>query len=113
MNEEQVKSLIRTLVTTFGGVISGWFAAKGWFSVDDVLTFLNSGTFVGVLTSIIVGAWGYFVHTKSNAVAVVDKMPEVAGVVTRPTVAGRILAHDVPSATVAPAGSPDAAAIAR
>lgn len=112
MNEEQVKSTIRSLVGAFGGVIAGWFAAKGWFTVDQVVGVLNSPVLVGIAASLVMGIWGLFVHSKTNAVAVVDAMPEVAGVVTKPTVAGAELAKAVPSPTVAVAGTTDAAAVA-
>lgn len=112
MNEEQVKSLVRSLVGTFGGMVAGWFAAKGWFTVDQVLSVLNSPTLIGTAASLIVGIWGLFVHSKTNAVAVVDAMPEVAGVVTQPTVAGTALAKAITSPTVAVAGTPDAAVVA-
>lgn len=112
MNAEQVKSTIRWFVATFGGMIAGWFAAKGWFTVDQVLTVLNNPTLIATAASLVMGAWGIFVHSKTNAVAVVDAMPEVAGVVTKPTVAGRDLAQAVPSSTVTPAGSPAAKSLA-
>ena len=112
MNEEQVKSTIRSLISTFGGMIAGYFAAKGWFTVDQVLTVLNSGTFIGLITSIVTAAWGIWVHTHSNSIAVVDHIPAVAGVVTKPTVEGKALAASVTSDTVATAGSVQAKAIA-
>jgi hypothetical protein len=113
MNEEQVKSGIRWLITTFGGVVAGFFAAKGWFTVDQVLSVLNSGTFIGVVTSGVILVWGLITHKKSNAVAVVNAMPEVQGVVTAPTADGRALANAVPSATVAVAGTQAAAQVAK
>ncbi len=113
MNEEQVKSLIRSLVGSFGGMIAGWFAAKGWFTIDQVLTVLNSPTLIATAASIVMAVWGLFVHSKSNAVAVVDAMPEVKGVVTNATPDGRALAASIPSPLVAAAGSADATAIAK
>ena len=112
MNEEQVKSFVRSLVSTFGGMVAGYFAAKGWFTVDQVLSVLNSGTFVGLVTSIVVALWGLWVHTQSNSIAVVDKIPAVAGVVTKPTVEGKALADSIPSRTVATAGTVAAQQIA-
>jgi hypothetical protein len=112
MNAEQIKSAIRWFVATFGGMIAGWFAAKGWFTVDQVLTVLNSPTVIATAASLIAGAWGLVTHSKSNAVAIVDAMPEVAGVVTKPTVGGVALAKAVPSATVTPAGTTAARSLA-
>ena len=112
MNEEQVKSAIRWMVATFGGVVAGWFAAKGWFTIDQVEGVLNSPVFLSLAGSIVMGAWGLVTHTKTNTVAVVNSMPEVKGVVTAPTAAGVELAKAIPGPTVAVAGTTDAKAIA-
>ncbi len=111
-NTEQVKSLIRWFISTFGGAIAGWFAAKGWFTVDQVISVLNSPVLLGAASSIVVAAWGLFTHTKSNAVAVVNAIPEVKGVITAPTAAGVALAESIPAATVTVAGSSVAASVA-
>lgn len=113
MNQEQVKSLIRSLITTFGGMIAGFFAAKGWLTTDQVWAILNSPTLLAVATSLAMAIWGQFAHTKANAVAVVDAMPEVAGVVVKPTLAGDALIQSTQSPTVAPAGTTTAANLAK
>ena len=113
MNEEQVKSLVRWALTTLGGLVAGYFAAKGWFSVDQINSVLNSEVVIGLITSAAMAIWGYFVHTTSNAVAVANAIPAVAGVITAPTADGRALAASVPSVTVAPAGTTAAAAVAK
>ncbi len=111
-NPDQIKSLIRWFVSTFGGMIAGWFAAKGWFTVDQVLTVLNSPAQLGAAASIVVAIWGMFVHTQAATVASANAMPQVAGVITVPTVEGKALADSVPGATVAVAGSQAAANVA-
>ena len=111
-NQEQVKSLIRWFVATFGGMIAGWFAAKGWFTVDQVLTVLNSPVVLGAASSIIVAIWGLFVHTQANTVSAANSIPSVAGVITMPTEDGKALAESVPAATVAVAGTAAASAVA-
>lgn len=110
MNQEQVKSAIRSLITTFGGVIAGWFAAKGWFTIDQVTTVLNSPTTISILASIAAAVWGLFAHTQKNSVAVVDniaKQPNspVKAVVTEATPEGRDLAAALPGNTTVVAGS--------
>lgn len=115
MNQEQVKSAIRSLITTFGGVIAGWFAAKGWFTIDQVTSVLNSPTTISILASIAAGAWGLVAHTQKNAVAVVDtiaKQPDspVKAVVTESTEAGRALADALPGNTTVVAGTSAAVA---
>jgi hypothetical protein len=115
MNIEQAKSSIRWFVATFGGVAAGWFAAKGWFTVDQVTSVLTSETTVSLLASIAVGIWGLFVHSKTNAVAVVDaiaKEPDspVKAVIAESNVAGRDLANSLPGDTTVVAGTPSAMA---
>ena len=112
MNPDQIKSLVRSLVGTFGGMIAGWFAAKGWFTVDQVLSVLNSPTVIGIVSSVVMAAWGLFTHTTVNTVAAANALPQVAGVITMPTVEGRALAEAIPDKSVAVAGSVDAATVA-
>jgi hypothetical protein len=71
VNTEQAKSAVRSLVATFGGLVAGWFAAKGWFTIDQVTSVLSSETTISILASAAVFVWGLFVHTQANAIAVV------------------------------------------
>lgn len=109
-NIEQVKSALRWLITTFGGVVAGWFAAKGWFTIDQVTSVLNSPTTISILASVAAGIWGLVTHTQTNAVTIVDtiaKQPDspVKAVITRPTEAGQELASAMPGNTTVVAGS--------
>jgi hypothetical protein len=118
MNTEQVKSAVRWFVATFGGVIAGWFAAKGWFTIDQVTSVLNSPTTLSIIAAVASGVWGLFVHTQDNAVAVVDtiaKQPEstVKAVVLEPTIEGKKLADSLPGNTTVVAGSMAATSVAR
>ena len=114
MNIDQAKSAVRWFVSTFGGMIAGWFMAKGWFTVDQVMSVLNSPTVLSLAASLIVGGWGLMVHTQKNAVAVVDtiaKQPDspVKAVVMEPTVEGKALADAMPGNTTVVAGTVAAA----
>lgn len=111
-NAEQIKSALRWFVQTFGGMIAGWFAAKGYFTVDQVVTVLNSPALLATAATIITGIWGLFVHTQANAVATVDAIPAVAGVVVKNTDDGHALADAAPSSTVAVEGTAAAASVA-
>lgn len=118
MNPEQVKSAVRWLIATFGGIVAGWFAAKGWFTIDQVNSVLNSPATVSLIVSVVAGIWGLVTHTQANAVAVVDtiaKQPDspVKAVVTEPTDAGRDLANAMPGNTTVVAGSPAATNLAK
>ena len=118
MNTEQAKSSVRWFVATFGGVAAGWFAAKGWFTIDQVTSVLNSETTISLLASAAVFVWGLFVHTQKNAVVVVDtiaKQPEspVKAVVMDATPAGRDIAESIPGNTTVVAGTAAATVAAR
>jgi hypothetical protein len=118
MNIEQAKSAVRWFVSTFGGMIAGWFMAKGWFTIDQVMSVLNSPTILSLAASLIVGAWGLFVHTQTNAVAVVDtiaKQPDapVKAVILEPTAEGKALAESIPGNTTVVAGTVAAASAAK
>jgi hypothetical protein len=115
VNPEQAKSSARWFVATFGGAAAGWFAAKGWFTIDQVTSVLNSETTISILASAAVFVWGLFTHTQKNAVAVVDtiaKQPDspVKAVVMEPTPAGRDIAEAIPGDTTVVAGTQAAAA---
>ena len=115
MNPEQAKSSARWFVATFGGAVAGWFAAKGWFTIDQVTSVLSSETTISLMASAAVFVWGLFVHTQKNAVAVVDtiaKQPDspVKAVVMEPTPEGRDIATSIPGDTTVVAGTQAAAA---
>lgn len=113
MNQEQLKSTLRTFIAMFGGAIAGWAAHSGWITADQVLAILNSETFLGLAVAVAGGVWGLFVHKQSNAVAIVAAMkkdPEspVKGVVVEPTEAGRKLVKEIDGSAVVAAGTPQA-----
>lgn len=73
-NKDQIISSLRWFVTTFGGAVAGWFAAKGWFTIDQVTSILNSPALLGGAASLIIWVWSLFAHTdaaKINAAATV------------------------------------------
>jgi len=94
MNQEQVKSILRSFIAMFGGAIAGWAAHSGWITADQVLAILNSETFIGIATAVAAAIWGLFVHTQSNAIAVVTAMPEVKKVVATAPVANVTMKDD-------------------
>ena len=100
MNQEQLTDIVRHLITTFGGVIAGWGAAKGWFTADQILAVLNSQTFIGLVVGAIGAIWGLISRTKKNQVQAVAALPEVKAVVTEPTQAGATLAAATPANVV-------------
>jgi hypothetical protein len=108
MNTEQLKSGVRWVIATFGPfLIAHGYASSGTLELAG-----------GVLVSLAPLIWAMFVHTETNAVAVVDtiaKQPDspVKAVVTEPTVAGRELAEALPGNTTVVAGTQAAATLAK
>ncbi len=111
MNGQQVATTVRWAVTAFGATAAGFIAGKGWASAGDVLGVLQSDTFIQGVSAVIALvslAWGIFRHSEKNQVAATDAIPSIAGVITKDTPAGRQLTKDIPSETVATAGTPKA-----
>lgn len=116
MNTEQVKSLVRWLVAAFGASLAGYIAGKGWAPKADVLDFLGSDKLiqiVGAAATLVSLLWSLRSKTERNVVVAANAMPNVAGVITNDTPAGKQLAKDVPDPAVASAGSASAKAIAK
>jgi hypothetical protein len=108
MNTEQLKSGVRWVIATFGPfLIAHGYATSGTLELAG-----------GVLVSLAPLIWGLFVHTETNAVAVVDtiaKQPDspVKAVVMEPTTAGRDIAASIPGNTTVVAGTQAAAAMVK
>jgi hypothetical protein len=108
VNPEQAKSLARW----FSSVVGPFLISHGYVSAGG----LEIG--IGVFVSLAPLVWAMFVHTQTNAVAVVDaiaKQPDspVKAVVTEPTTAGRELAASMPGNTTVVAGSQSAETVAK
>lgn len=111
-NQQQTTELVRHLITAFGGVLAGWFAAKGWLTSEQVMAIINSPTFIGIVVTGIGMAWGVISRTKKNVVASVAALPEVKAVVTEASPAGGALANVTPDNVVV-AGTPRAEAFVK
>jgi len=75
MNWQQSLSALRTAISA-GGPLSGLLIALGYTHTEE----LSKGVeallvLVSVIPPVLGGVWGWFTHTKSNAVAVVAAMP--------------------------------------
>lgn len=82
-------------------VSRGYGNSEIWIAASGLV--LSSSSFI----------WGMIRHTKVGTLLAADDVPEVAGVILKPTGDGIALATAVPKATVTPAGSPAAISIAR
>lgn len=108
MNQEQVMALVRALLMAVGSAM----VTKGWIS----------SSFVEPIIGLIVMAspviWSMFVHTQSNAVAVVGKLAKdptspVQAVIVAPTSAGDDLVKATANPLVVPAGTAAAISLAK
>lgn len=109
MNYEQVTGLIRQILPVVGGVA----IAFGWLTKDQVGTLVtNVAAAAGPLMIIGSTIWSLVNKTDKAIVAAANALPQVQGVVTKPTEEGRELAASVPSSTVVSAGTPAAKSIA-
>lgn len=102
MTYDQWKSLIASVIATFGGMLTVWLASKGWVDGQQFSALLASPAFLGLATSIAMAVVAVVRRKQANMVATVAAMPEVARVVTVPTTAGADLAKatNAPGAVV-------------
>lgn len=101
---DQVSGFIQRLLMFGGGIAVG----RGWISQELMVQI------VGALIGIGGVLWGIKVNTQAALVQSVNAIPSVQGVITAPTFAGRELAEAVAApSTVAAAGTPAAASMAR
>jgi hypothetical protein len=107
MNQEQAKSFARWIVATFGP-----------FLIAHGYTQSTLEMWAGIFVSAAPLIWSMFVHTESNAVAVVDQLAKeasspVLAVVVAPNQAGQDLAKSMPGNTTVVAGTQQAQAAVR
>ena len=106
INPEQIKSLLRFFAAT---VVGGILLTKLGITADQIPGIVDA---LAALAGALVALWGIFVHTETNTVAAAVAMPNVVGVTTTNTVAGKALSDAVPSEAVQVAGTPQATGIA-
>lgn len=117
-NPEQIKSAIRWLVATFGGVVAGWLAHGGYVTTQQVTDVINGPAFFSFAFSVASGVIGLLVHKQSNAVAVVTRIAAdpgspVVGVVAANNAAGHALVSAIDhTGEIAVASTTAASAIA-
>jgi hypothetical protein len=116
MNAEQVTSLVRQGMLVLAGMISGVTFISKFFTPDQVIAIFTSETVIGLIVSGVMGAiasaWALFTRSDRGLTAAVNALPQVQGVITSPTREGVELARSVPSATVVPAETREAAVVA-
>lgn len=110
-NTEMLKGLLRNALVAGSASLGTWLVARGYLSADQVKTLAQSIDWGSVASFVVMAAgivWSALDKRKKNIIAAANALPEVAGVITAPTQAGRELAQAVPSPTVLAADSPQA-----
>lgn len=83
-NTEQVKSAIRWFVATFGGMIVGWAAARGW-DLSGILSVINPEALISLAATVIMLVWSMLSNSKVGIITAAAKIPEVKKVELAPT----------------------------
>lgn len=107
-NSEQLKQTLRAGIIALGGFLVG----KGWVTSETIQAVANSEVIIGLVVAAITWGWGYIARSNKNLVVAADSVPGVKGVVTNATQEGIALANSIPSPSVAPAGTTQAANVA-
>ncbi|GJD63318.1 Pam3-gp28 family putative phage holin [Methylobacterium frigidaeris] len=87
MNQDQLTTLLRTLLQFGGGIAVG----RGWIDAD------TATALTGALVTLLVTAWGLYVRRNAGLVASAAALPAVKTILADPATA-----HAVPSAKVRP-----------
>lgn len=103
MGQDQWLGFLRDMLKLIGSAL----VTNGVVSGADWTTYSGLAIMIAPL------AWSAYERTKTRMIEKVDKLPEVAGVVTRPTAEGKAIAEAITSPTVVPAGTQAAVAVAK
>jgi hypothetical protein len=98
--QAQLTSALRWFLSTVGGIVAGYFAAKGWLTSDQVMAVFNSQTVLGLLTSLVMLGIGQWVRSPTNIIADADKVPGTT-IVAPPAIANAIPSNTVVSSAEA------------
>lgn len=74
---EQLKGFARWVLTLVGGLVAGWFASKGWFTVDQVTSIFTSETAIGIVVAGLSLLWNMVAKTKIGIVSAAQALPDV------------------------------------
>jgi len=96
MNQEQIVSLIRQMLLTFGGALVG----KGYMD-DGTMTMM-----VGGIMALGTGAWAIYTRRRNGLIASAAALPQVSQIVTTAEIAQKIPNEAVVSYEYAKNSSP-------
>lgn len=115
MNPGLIQKASRWVLTTFGGILIGWAASRGYQWGDIITNLLSSDAAVGVVTVAITAIWAWASSRLPAVAKLVDAFAKdpaspVKGLVVAPTQEGVQLANQVDTTVVA--GTPAATQVA-
>lgn len=113
MSKEQINKFVRWAVTGVSGFLIGWASSRGYQWGDILGNLLSSEFIVGIIGTGVTALLAWLTGKAPWLVGVVNAIPEVKGVITQPTVAGKALALEVPSPSVVTAGTNAAIEVAK
>ena len=87
---EQLKGFARWILTLTGGLVAGFFASKGWFTVDQVMSVFNNETVIGLVVAGLSLAWNLISKTKIGVAASAQALPGVQVVSSDPAVVAAV-----------------------
>lgn len=96
LTKAQITSGVRWAVTLLAGMVAGWFASKGWFTKEQVMSLLTSESVIAFLVSLVMLGLGQLGRTQSALVKDAAAQPGVV-VVAPPAIADKIDSTDVKS----------------
>lgn len=112
MNQEQVKSAVRWVITSVGSFLLGLAVTKKWVTADQVQSILSSEFFLGIISMVGALVWGLVAKTLPNLIKTTESLGVVEGVVLKPTKEATEVAAAIPTDKVAVAGTIEAKKIA-
>ncbi|KMO39180.1 hypothetical protein VQ02_10425 [Methylobacterium variabile] len=87
MNQDQLTTLLRTLLQFGGGIAVG----RGWIDAD------TATTLTGALVTLLVTVWGLYVRRNAGLVASAAAVPSVQAILADPATASAIPSPKVKS----------------
>lgn len=103
MNQEQVKSGIRSVILFVAGLVGGYGVHKGWYTKEQLASLLSSEVVLSVVTFIVTAAYGLMMNGRLRLMTAAAGVNPESTTVTTPEKAAASPAKNVVSA-----GTPEA-----
>ncbi len=80
MNNEQLKSIVRSALIALGSLVAGWAASKGWANAETITSLLTNETVIGIVAAVAAAWWGVNNKTNANMIVSASNVPDVKSV---------------------------------